>query len=373
MNELIKHSTAKSRVALLYGGYWDEREISIESAKQVAIALCRDGLLVTPIRWDAGGWVRLPDLDSAGINAGPANAAALTRDGLVRAPFEVMAELRAAGLGVVFLALHGGPGEDGTIQGFLEVCGVPYTGAGVHGSAIACNKQSFREAAMGLGIEVAHGTVVDRVDWDEDPAEVLTELSVDVGFPAVVKPLLSGSSFGVHRVVDASQLEEQLELLFDRDRWVLVEQFVNGREVTIPCLGHRAGHPPDVLPIVEIEPLTSTGIFDLEAKYSPGRARETVPAALDDELTEHLQAIALAIHERLELGAMSRTDVVLGAEGPVVLETNTIPGLTAGSLMPLSAASAGLDMTALCRRIIDYALSAHLARGASAAPTAGHT
>lgn len=360
-------------MALLYGGYWDERDISIESAKQVAVALCRDELLVTPVRWDVGGWVRLRDLQPAEINTTPQRIDVLTQPGVVRAPFEVMAELRADGLGVVFLALHGGPGEDGTIQGFLEVCGVPYTGAGVHGSAIACNKQSFREAAMSLGIEVAHGTVIDRADWDEDPAEVLTELSVDVGFPAVVKPLLSGSSFGVQKVADASQLEDHLELLFDRDRWVLVEQFVNGREVTIPCLGHRVGQPPDVLPIVEIEPLTATGIFDVEAKYSPGRARETVPAQLDKELTEHLEAIAIAIHERLDLGAMSRTDVVLGAEGPVVLETNTIPGLTAASLMPLAAAAAGIDMTSLCRRIIDYALSAHLARGASAAPTAGHS
>lgn len=346
-----------TRIGLLFGGTWDERPISIASAHRVLLTLRAAGLPVQPIRWDAGGWVvldpEIQDLNGAGVPLPPP---------------AVIHEQRTLGVGVMFLALHGGPGEDGTVQGFLETCGMPYTGAGVHGSAMAGNKETFRQMARGLGFEVAPGMVLSLGQWLSTPGEVLTSISVEIGFPLVTKPLASGSSFGVRRSADAGELQDALDALFEHEREVLVERFIAGRELSIPCLGTRTGAQPQVLPIAEIEPLTSSGIFDIEAKYVAGRAREIIPAPLEPDLRLHLERMILRLHERLDLGAMSRTDLVLGADGPVLLETNTIPGLTGESILPKAAAVAGLDFLALLRRIIDHALSAHLARGAGYSP-----
>ncbi len=352
------NSGSQSRVAVLFGGYWDERAVSIESAAEVIAALRAEsvagpGLEVVPVRWDLEGWCVLD-----------ADEQEFSESGTPRHPIDVIAKLRADGLGVVFNALHGGPGEDGTLQGMLEIAGIPYTGASVHASAVTMNKETFRERVRALGYEVAAGGTISREDWLDAPNDVLTAISVEVGLPVVVKPVASGSSCGVLLASDTESLTESLDAAFSRDRNVLVERFIAGREVSVPCLGTRATSPPEVLPIVEIEPLSGSGFFDYEAKYDGSKARETVPASLEAELRTHLEEMALSIHEELQLGGMSRLDVIIGADGPVVLETQTVPGLTAESLFPKCAKEHGLDMTSLCRRLIDYALSAYLARGA---------
>ncbi|MFQ5655696.1 MAG: D-alanine--D-alanine ligase [Planctomycetota bacterium] len=344
-----------TRVALLYGGTWDERDISIASAREVAEALRGDGLQVTPVRWDGPGWAVLGD-DEGDLEA-PAPH---------HSPPEALRELQAGGLGVLFNSLHGGPGEDGTLQGFLETVGIPYTGAGVLGSAVSLNKEIFRRLVSNLGLEVAPGGVVPREAWERDPDGVLAKVSVDIGLPAMVKPIASGSSYGVVRVEDSQALGEALETRFQRQRRVLVERFINGREISMPCLGIRVGERPQILPVVEIEPLGGKEFFDVEAKYEQGKARETVPADIDAELLRHLQGMVFRIHLELDLGGVSRTDLILGADGPVILESQTVPGFTAESLLPKSAAAAGIGFAALCRRLIDYALSAYLARGAVA-------
>lgn len=348
-----------SRVALLFGGTWEERDISIQSARRVAAALHADGLSIIPIRWDVGGWVVLAD-----------NEPDLTTPGTALPPLQALGSVMEDGLGVVFVALHGGVGEDGTVQGFLETAGIPYTGARVEGSALCGNKEVFRYAANGLGLEVAPGIVIQHDEWLISEAELLPALAVEIGFPAIVKPLRSGSSYGVHKVADAGQLQDVLEELFVREHEVLVERFIAGRELTLSCLGTRAGSRPQALPIIEIEPLTDSGLFDPVAKYTEGQARETVPAQIDPELEMHLNEVVVEIHERFDLGATSRVDLIVGADGPVILEANTIPGLTDGSLFPQAAAAAGIDFTALCRHMIDFALSTHLSRGATA-PAAG--
>ncbi|MEM7260896.1 MAG: D-alanine--D-alanine ligase [Planctomycetota bacterium] len=348
-------------MAVIFGGYWEEREVSVESARTMIPALQADsdagpGLEVIPVRWDFDGWTVL------------GSDADLLDPGVAGHPLEVLADLRRTGLGVVFNALHGGPGEDGSLQGLLEVSGTPYTGASVHASAVSMNKETFRERVKALGYEVAAGGVIHRNDWLATPNEILTAVSVEVGLPAVVKPVASGSSCGIHLCKDTESLTRALDDALGRDRSVLVEQFISGREVSIPCLGTRVGVPPEVLPIVEIESLNESGFFDYEAKYDATQARETVPASLDPELQRHLEDLAVAVHEDLELGGVSRTDVIIGADGPVVLETQTVPGYTAESLLPKCAAAAGIDLTALGRRLIDYALSAYLSRGAEALP-----
>lgn len=354
-------ANSHSRVVVLYGGFWDEREVSLESGQQVIESLRSGGLEVTPVRWDAAGWVILD------------NESAFDEPGIPQSPIHAMNQLREEGLGVVFVALHGGPGEDGTVQGFLELCGVPYTGGGVHASAICMNKETFRERVRGLGYEVATGGVVHRDEWDSAANEVLTSISVEVGLPVVVKPVASGSSCGVSIAHDTDQLSRVLDGLFQSERTALIEAFVAGREMSIPVLGRRVGLEPEVLPIIEIEPLTDSGFFDYQAKYDPGQAKETVPPTnIEPELEAHLQELALSVHEEFDLGGVSRTDVIVGADGPVVLESQTLPGLTSGSLLPQCAAAAGIDATTLFRRLIDYSLSAYLAKGAESVPGASN-
>ena len=345
-------SSTPSRVVVLYGGPWAEREVSIATAEQVIPALRDAALHLTPVRWDLDGWVILPD-----------GAEDLRVEGDPLPPLDALGELSRNGLGVVFNALHGGPGEDGTIQGFLEIAGVPFTGAGVGGSALGFNKAAFRFAAQALGCRIARGMVVHR-EFMEDLDAILTDISTDVGLPAVVKPVAQGSSVGVRLVRDADELTDALEAGLARERRILVEEFIAGRELSIGVLGTRVGAPPQVLPIIEIEPLTDTGFFDYESKYEPGQANEIVPAPIEAPLEVDLCTQAALLHRELDLGGASRTDVIIGPDGPVFLETNTLPGLTTGSLLPQCAAAAGIDFTALCRRLIDYALSAHLMRGA---------
>jgi D-alanine-D-alanine ligase len=341
-------------VLLLYGGTWDEREFSILSATAIDAALRRSGLDVVRVRWDSSGWA---ELDARRALDAPAAG---------ERPLALLERLAGEGIGVVFNALHGGAGEDGSVAALLEIAGLPYTGAGVHAGAVTQHKGTFRLLARGLGYEVAPGIVVTLPAWAEAADELIMHISTEVGLPAVVKPASGGSSVGVVKVEDAEELARAIDGTIGAYREMLVERYIAGRELTIGCLGTRPGEPPQVLPAIEIQPLTDTGIFDVEAKYSESRAREIVPAPLEPDFWEYLAEQTARLHLELELGGMSRTDLIIGADGPVWLETQTIPGFTPTSLLPQAAAAAGIDFTTVCRRLIDYAISAHLLRSAGA-------
>ncbi len=344
----------KSRVVLIYGGWWDERDISIASATPIDAALRSVGLEVVRVRWDSSGWVALSGDEP------------LDAPGVAERPLALLERLTQGGIGVVFNALHGGPGEDGSLSALLEIAGLPYTGAGVHACAITQNKWTFRIIARGMGYEVAPGAVITFGGWAEHSDQVLTHVATEIGLPAVVKPTSGGSSIGAVKVDDAEQLAQALDATLGGYPEMLVERYISGRELTISCLGTRPGEPPQVLPAIEIQPLTDSGIFDIKAKYDAKQVREIVPAPLEPEVWQHLSERAMRLHAELDLGGMSRTDVILSADGPVWLETQTIPGFTETSLLPQAAAAAGIDFTALCRRLIDYAISAHLLRSAGA-------
>ena len=341
-----------SRVILLYGGTWDERPVSIESAAPIDRALRGAGLDVVRTRWDRGGWTVVGDDED------------LEADGVTERPLVCLEKLISEGVGVVFNALHGGAGEDGTLAAILEVAGVPYTGAGIHSSAVTHNKGTFRLLASGLGYEVPPGIIVTVGAWLNHTAEVLAHISTEVGLPAIVKPVVGGSSIGASKVGDADEASEALDATLALHSEVLVERYIPGRELTISCLGQRPGEPPQVLPAIEIQPLTDSGIFDYEAKYDPSLVKEIVPAPLEREVWNHLSEQAASLHQELDLGSVSRTDLILSPDGPVWLETQTVPGFTESSLLPQAAAAAGINFTALCRRLIDSAISAHLMRSA---------
>ncbi|MCL2789790.1 MAG: D-alanine--D-alanine ligase [Desulfobulbus sp.] len=305
---------AKIRLALIAGGTSDEREVSLRGAAGVEQALDLDRYEV--VRYD-------PAIDLARI----AND--------------------AAGIDVAFLLLHGVNGEDGTIQGFLDLLGIPYQGAGVLGSALAMDKNLAKTMYRLNGLPVAPWIMVEPRDL-RDTGRILAE----VGLPCVVKPIRQGSSIGMSIVRDSAQLPEALRLALRHDNSVMVEQYIKGRELTAGVLGNSA---PEPLPLVEIIPDAKFEFFDYEAKYQPGASREICPAEVSEAVRRKAQDYAVRAHVCLQLRGYSRTDMILAGDELYLLETNTIPGMTPTSLLPQAAAAAGYSFSALLNRLIELA------------------
>lgn len=297
------------RIAVLMGGPGSEREVSLASGKAVLGALREAGL-------DAVG-VDLPD----------------TRVDL------------PAGTGLAFNVIHGTFGEDGELQQRLEELGIPYTGAGSASSRIAFDKNLAKACFVAAGVPTPAAEIVDVSGGVRMPSMAL---------PFVVKAPRQGSSVGVHIVRDRAQIEAAMTDAAKYGDEVLVEQFVEGRELTVGILDGEA------LPVVEIVP--PDGVYDMASKYpwlSGARGSQYFcPAELDEATTRRVRAAALAAHESIGLEVYSRVDVLLDAAGePFVLEVNTIPGMTETSLLPKSAAAAGIGFGELCVRIAASSLA----------------
>jgi len=254
----------------------------------------------------------------------------------------------AEGIDMAFILLHGPLGEDGTMQGFLDLLGIPYQGAGVLGSAMAMDKNLAKLLYRNAGLTVAAWEMA-RPEDARDPGRLLAALSL----PLVVKPVRQGSSLGMSIAATESELAQGLEKAFRFDREVMVEEYVRGREITGGVIGNSE---LVALPLVEIIPGEGYAFFDYQAKYQPGASREVCPAELDPETTATAQGIALAAHRALQLRGYSRTDMIVAQDGIYVLETNTIPGMTPTSLLPQAARAYGLDFPALLDRLIELAL-----------------
>ncbi|RJX28945.1 MAG: D-alanine--D-alanine ligase [Desulfarculus sp.] len=303
------------KVALIMGGTSSEREVSLASGRTVLAAM---GEL--PHRVEAFD----PATDLVE---------------LVR---------RAGEFDVALVMLHGPGGEDGRLQGLLDLVGLPYQCSGVLGCALAMNKPLAKDRFRLFGLPVAKDLVLTRAE--ADPAgRVLAGL----GLPCVVKPAQEGSSFGISIVRGAAELAPALEAAFALDRVVLVEEFLAGRELTASVIGNAQ---PQALPLVEIIPGQRHQFFDFQAKYTPGASREICPAPLDQETTRRVQDLGVAAHQALGLKGYSRSDFILTEKGPVLLETNTIPGMTQTSLLPQAAAEAGLSFAALVDWLLELAL-----------------
>ncbi|OYT70124.1 MAG: UDP-N-acetylmuramate--L-alanine ligase [Armatimonadetes bacterium JP3_11] len=247
---------------------------------------------------------------------------------------------------VAFIALHGKHGEDGAVQGLLELLGIPYTGSGVLPSALAMNKHAAKIVFREAGLATPEGLLVS--DCEEDTLERIRRR---LHLPLVVKPNQGGSTLGTTRVFDWSELPRALRKALAYDESVLVEEFIEGVEVSIPVLGRRE---PQALPPVEIVP--KRGYYDFQAKYVPGATEEIVPARLPNEMLHLLQETAIAAHLALGCRGMSRVDVIVHETTPYVLEVNTIPGLTPTSLLPRSAEAAGISFAELVERILQDTL-----------------
>ncbi len=305
----------KLTVALLAGGKSAEREVSLKSGEQVFQTLDKERYEI--LRYDP-------------------------RDDLPRLAQD------AARIDVALIILHGRLGEDGTIQGFLELLGIPYQGSGVLSSAIAMNKVLSKHLYEQAGLPVAPSLVLDRSGAGPSSA-VLDEL----GLPVVVKPEHEGSSIGLTIVRRPEQLAGALEDAWRFDRRCLVEKFIPGMEITGGVLGNES---LEALPLIEIVPGSGYEFFDYAAKYTPGASEEICPARLSPELTAKAQDYARRAHRALFCRGYSRTDMIVSDRGVFVLETNTIPGMTQTSLFPQAAAAVGMSFSALLDRLIELAL-----------------
>jgi D-alanine-D-alanine ligase len=255
----------------------------------------------------------------------------------------------AEDIDVALILLHGVGGEDGSIQGFLELLGIPYQGSGILGSAIAMDKNLAKKLYRQHSLPVADWTMANGYDQQECE-QVIARLHL----PLVVKPVRQGSSLGMSIVRDQKELPAALEKGFRHDNQVMVEEFIQGREITVGVIGNKILEP---LPLVEIIPDDHFDFFDYTAKYQKGATTEICPARVSEAIKEKAFRYGIVAHKALQLKGYSRTDMIIDSEDNIiVLETNTIPGMTQTSLLPLAASVHGLDFSALLDRLIELAL-----------------
>jgi len=311
----------KLALALISGGISSEREVSLNSGKQVYAALNKDKYDILPYdpKTDLGQLVTDADRIDAAL-----------------------------------IILHGPYGEDGTVQGMLDLLDIPYQGAGVLGSALAMNKVVSKRLYALAGLPVLPDVVIQK-----GQAFSIDDIAAELGLPVVIKPATSGSSIGMTIVKTAGDLKAAIEKAFRYDAEVLIEKFMAGTEITGGVLGNDN---PETLPLVEIIPGDGYEFFDYEAKYKAGATKEICPARIDAQLTGQAQEYARKAHLALNCLGYSRTDMILSGADLYLLETNTIPGMTATSLFPQAAQAAGYSFSALLDRLVELSLEVHAKR-----------
>ncbi len=265
---------------------------------------------------------------------------------------ELVTRLRDEKPDAVFIALHGPGGEDGTVQELLEILRLPYTGPGVAACALCMDKVAAKHELRAAGVPIPDWVAFNATAFRElGAADTLEEIEANLGFPLVVKPASQGSSLGVKFASDRASVPEALVAAFSYDDRVLLERYVDGRELAVGILGTAP------LPIVEAIPRDSD-TFDFEARYEIGRTDYTCPAELPAGDAEEVARAAAKAYEVLGCSGFSRVDLMLGPDGPQVLEVNAIPGLTDTSLFPMAAEAAGISFEDLVDRLISLAVDA---------------
>jgi D-alanine-D-alanine ligase len=330
-------SQRKIRVAVICGGTSSEREVSLQSGKQVIehldrslyepryIEIAKNGQWLlkdtqTPLQID----IAQPDDHQIVLSTASGELDRVAGDH----PFDI-----------AFIALHGSFGEDGRIQALLDLLNIPYTGSSVLASALCMNKAQTRNQLRGIGIAMPDYFIVQH--RSTPTLEQLDErICKEMNYPCIVKPNESGSSIGITLVESKDALADALSFAFAEDETILIEQFIKGREITCGVLGNSSiGGDLQALPPVEI--FVDGVFFDYNAKYHSKQTKELCPAPLDEKETEEVKHLALQIHSRIGCDGLSRSDFILRDGTFYYLETNTVPGLTEQSLCPKEAAAAG--------------------------------
>jgi D-alanine-D-alanine ligase len=308
-----------TNVALIYGGKSQEREISLRTGEQVTSALLEKGFEVIAL-----------DLDE-----------------------DIATTLLRAKPDVVFIALHGKYGEDGCIQGLLEILGLPYVGSGVLASALAMNKAISKQLFRLEGLMCPKDVLfTSRMLRKAGIQNLVARAERDIPLPLVVKPNKQGSTIGLTVVESPRDLEKAILKAFEYDDEVLVEEYISGTEITVGVLGNDELR---ALPVIEIRSVK--GLYDYEAKYTPGMSEHIIPAEIDESAYKAAQEAALKAHRALGCRGISRSDLIVTSENQVyILEVNTIPGMTRTSLIPDAAKAAGIEFPDLIASLVELAL-----------------
>ncbi len=370
------------RVGVIFGGRSGEHEVSLASAASVMKALEQAGHSVVPIGIAKdGGW--LVGGDPLGALAAEARVALPAADatGSVKKALVERAESGGGGgaqparsepagglpaglrreIDVVFIALHGPFGEDGTIQGLLDLSDLPYVGAGVMASAIGMDKAAMKAMFRAHGLPVVEYEVVLRREWRARPAAVADRIATALGFPCFVKPSNLGSSVGISKVRAAGELGAAMDAAARHDRKLVVERAVSGREIEVSVLGND--EPGASLPG---EILYAGEWYDYETKYAPGQTTLRIPAPVSAALARRFQELALAAFRSIDCAGMARVDFFLEGDRIVANEINTIPGFTSTSVYARLWEASGLAYVDLVSRLLDLALERHRDRTGAA-------
>jgi D-alanine-D-alanine ligase len=348
------------RVMVIFGGRSGEHEVSLASAHAITEALGKSGRHeVVPVgitregRWISSGEPMrelesragyLPDGSGLEVSGPPASAA----------------EKLPAGLGsvdVVFPVLHGPYGEDGTIQGMLELAGVPYVGSGVLGSATGMDKPTMKKIFAHHNLPQVEWVAFTRNQWEKNRESLTEEIEASLGYPCFVKPANLGSSVGIRKAENASELGEAIDEAARHDRRIIVEEGIDAREVEVSVLGND---DPEVSVPGEIV-IKKNDFYDYEAKYVEGGMELVAPAPISDKLVQEIRRIARVAFEAIDAAGMARVDFFLerGTDRLLLNEINTIPGFTPTSVYAELWATSGLPYEALLNRLVELALERH--------------
>lgn len=306
------------KIAVLYGGTSGEREVSLSTGQGIIKALKNKGHEVISIDFSPDKISEILELD----------------------------------VDLVFIGLHGRFGEDGKIQGLLDMVGLPYVGSGVLASALAMDKSKSKQIFSSNGIQTAKSKSYD-VTNEELFSGIAEDIKKSFRLPFVIKPNQEGSTLGLTIVKDDKQVEKAIETAAQSDSMILVEDYVQGREVTVPVIGHTGNET--ALPVIEIIP--KNDYYDFDSKYKPGGSEHIVPAKIDDGLTERLQKESILAHQLLGCSVYSRVDFIINEnDEPIILEVNTLPGMTPTSLFPDSAQVIGWSYDDLIEKFVELSI-----------------
>lgn len=305
------------KIGVLCGGLSAEREVSLKTGEAIYKALLKNEYNAVKI-----------DVDK-----------------------NIAENLKINNIELAFVALHGKYGEDGTIQGLLEILGIPYTGSDVLASATAINKIATKKVMAYEGIPTPGYFAVSRWEYTNNPGSIASQIE-KLGLPVVVKAATQGSTIGISFVNTKEQISSAFEDAFKYDDNVLVEKMIDGIEITASVLGNES---PQALPLIEI--VSATGIYDYKAKYTVGLSDHIIPPRINNELQEKIKTLAIRTYQAVGCRGLARVDFMVDASGKAyALEVNTIPGMTETSLFPDAAKAAGISFEALVKKLVDLAV-----------------
>jgi len=327
----------KKRVVVLMGGASSEHDVSIASGRKAVESLTSTKYDVVPVTITRDGLWMFSDKEPVRIHQAIVCLDELTVD-------------------CVFLALHGAFGEDGRIQGMLDLLGLPYTSSGCAASALAIDKLRSKALARDIGVRVAKEVTVASAEWENNSSAIIARIQSEFGLPCVVKSPRQGSSFGLEIPHTAAELEPAIETVFSFEKELMIEEYIAGTEVTCGVLDVESVGNPVALPVTEIRPVASP-YFDYHAKYTPGASEEITPAEIPPDITQRVQEMAVGMHNAVGCSIWSRSDFLIDASGPVWIEINTIPGMTPTSLYPQAAAAAGIPYEKLVDMFVEAAMA----------------